>query len=131
MRLPAWAALGLLAAYGSSGSNARADDCVPRQSDGGLSPCIDSDALWAKPGNARFLATGSNSTTPAGEVAITTVVSYMRRPYRLEIPGPSLEPRDVYVIENALDTTYLLALGVTDRLELTLAVPVTFYQDGA
>ncbi len=109
-------------------SVARADDCSSVQ---GISPCIDLDNLWARPGGSPFFATGSTLTTPAGQVSAGTVVSYSRRPLRLSVPGTDLDPRDVFVVENMLDETFLLGVGITDRLEITLAAPVTFYQDGA
>ncbi|MEJ7728810.1 MAG: OmpA family protein [Polyangiaceae bacterium] len=34
------------------------------------------------------------------------------------------------MVGNAIDVTFLWALGITDRLELGLAVPVTFWQEG-
>jgi hypothetical protein len=58
-------------------------------------------------------------------------VTYQSRPLKLAIPGPDLEPREIFAVDNALDVTFLFALGVTDRLELTVAAPVTFYEDGA
>ncbi len=106
----------------------RADDCEPRQ---GLSTCVDVDNLWARPGSSAFLSLGPTESTPAGEVAFGALVSYQRRPIRLEIPGPSLEPRQVYVVDNALGMTFLLSLGVAEGLEVTLASAATLYQDGA
>ncbi|NUP14166.1 MAG: OmpA family protein [Polyangiaceae bacterium] len=107
---------------------AHADDC---ENVDGFSPCIDVDGLWARPGNTRFFGTGPSQTTAAGELSFGAAVSYLRRPYRLNLPGPSTEPREVFVVDNALDATFLFALGITDRVEMTLAAPVTFYQDGA
>ena len=102
MRSLPWAALGLAAAFGLCERSARADDCEPRlassaagqgpsgqgSSGQGFSTCVDVDNLWARPGNALFFATGTTSSTPAGEVAFGATVGYLRRPYRLEMPRP-------------------------------------------
>lgn len=121
-------ALGLLFAIGLTSAPAHADDCEPVQ---GFSPCIDVDNVWGRPGNGLFFMTAPTTTTPEGEVSVGMTVGYQRRPFRLELPGAALEPREVFVVDNAVGATYTLALGVTDRLEVTVAAPVTFYQDGA
>ena len=109
-------------------SSARADDCLPTN---GISTCVDTDNLWVRPGAGPFLSVPSTSTTAPGELTIGGAISYQSRPLKLAIPGPDIEPREISAIDNALDVTFLFALGVTDRLELTVAAPVTFYEDGA
>jgi len=132
MRTRHWVALALGAWLGATAREARADNCEAQGAAHSLgSSCIDIDNLWLRPGASLFLASGATESTPAGQVGFGIVVNYQRRPLRLSLAGPSLDPRDVYVIENQLSVTYLLALGVTDDLELTMAAPITFYQDGA
>ena len=105
-----------------------AAECAPAST---LSTCIDIDEVWVKPGNSLFLTGGGGVTTPEGSAAFGLSTSYSRRPLVLLAFGADADPREVYVVENLLTTTFAFALGVTDKLELTAALPVTFYQDGA
>ena len=106
---------------------AQADDC------GGtlLSTCVDSDTLWPHAGPQRFLAVGSTETTPAGNVAFGLVTSYQSRPIVIHLPSPGPAGSDRTVIDNQLSTTFLFAYGVTNRLELDAALPITLLQDGS
>ncbi len=108
--------------------DARAEACTPSN---GISPCVDADNLWVRPGSSPFFSVAGTATTPPGDIAVGGVVSYLSRPLRLEFTGPDVEPREAAALDNMLDLTFLFALGVTEHLELTVAAPVTFYQDGA
>jgi OmpA-OmpF porin, OOP family len=103
-------------------------DCTPSTT---LSACIDSDNLWPHAGAGPFLSIGSPVTVPAGEVSFGIVTSYLSRPIGLRVASPNPDGTVVYLIDNVVDSTFLWSFGVTDRMELTLAAPVTFYQDGA
>ncbi len=93
--------------------------------------CIDSDTLWPHAGPSQFLTVGSTETTAYDRIAFGLVMTYLSQPIRLfsSSPGPvgSLRP----AIDNQIDATFLFSYGVTDRLELDLALPVTVFQDGA
>lgn len=104
-----------------------AAECDPAST---LSTCVDVDELWFRPGNSPFL-TGGGPTTPEGNASFSIATSYARRPLVLLSLGPDVEPRESYVIDNLLTSTFAFALGVTDSFEVTAALPVTFYQDGA
>ncbi len=108
--------------------NARADDCFPAT---GLGGCVDSDELWAHAGSSPFLAMAPSTTTPEGRISFGLALSYSKRPILLRVGSPDPSGRDVYLVDNLLDATFVLALGVTDRFELTLAAPMTLYEDGA
>ncbi len=110
------------------GSSARADDCSPKR---GVSPCVDADNLWPHAGGGAYLAIGDASTTPAGRVAVGLVGSYLAQPLGVHVTSADPAGSTVYLVDQAFDATLLVALGVTDRLELTLAEPLTFYQSGA
>jgi hypothetical protein len=118
------AALGASAALGAI---ARADDCSPRN---GLSACIDADELWPHAGGGAFYAIGDGSTTPRGALAFGMVGSWIARPIGLGVASADPKGSTVYAVDGAFDVTMLFALGVTDRLELTIAAPATFYEDG-
>jgi outer membrane protein OmpA-like peptidoglycan-associated protein len=95
-----------------------------------LSSCIDADNLWPR-ASGGFFSMGSALTTPEDKSAFALVASYLSRPIGLRVASPDPNGTVVYAIDNAVDATFLWALGVTDRLELTIDLPVTLYQDGA
>jgi OOP family OmpA-OmpF porin len=107
---------------------AHATDCAPIS---GMSPCVDSQSLWVHPGPGRFIAVGPGQTTPDGQAAFGLLVSWMSRPIGLRMGSPDPDGVVTYLVEDAIDATYWTSLGVTDRLELSLAAPVTFFQSGA
>jgi outer membrane protein OmpA-like peptidoglycan-associated protein len=126
-RLPQLLAALAAAITASSGASALAADC---QATPILSSCIDADNLWPH-ASGGFFSMGSALTTPANKSAFGLVASYLSRPIGLRVASPDPDGTVLYAIDNVVDTTFLWALGVTDRLELTLALPVTLYQDGS
>jgi hypothetical protein len=105
---------------------ARATDCS-----GTASSCINSDILWPHAGPARFVAIGSTDTVAPGQLGFGLVTSYLSRPIILHVPTPGPGGSDQNAVDNQVNGTFLWAYGVTNRLELDLAVPLTFIQDGA
>src|SRR5262249_21835068 len=49
----------------------------------------------------------------------------------LRIGSADPEGTLVYILDNVIDASLLWAVGITDRLELTLVAPVTLFQDGS
>jgi hypothetical protein len=122
-------ALSLLAAgmvLSAGEAVASAKDCTQPL----LSTCINSDTFWPTPGPTRFVYTGGTETVTSGQVAFGLVSSYQSRPLVLRIASPG-SGTDQYAVDNQVNGTFLWAYGMTDRLELDLAIPVTFYQSGA
>jgi OmpA-OmpF porin, OOP family len=111
-----------------AGRRASAEDCHPSS---GLSPCIDADSLWPHAGGGSYFAIGDASTTPAGKIAFGIVGSYLTKTIGLRVASADPAGSNVYLIDQAFDATLLFALGVTDRLEITLAAPATLYESGA
>ena len=107
---------------------ARADACEVRN---GLSPCIDAQGLWVHPGPGRFVAIGPGTTTPEGQAAFGMLVTYMSRPIGLRVGSADPDGLVTYLVDDAVDATYWAAIGVLDRLELSVAAPETFFQSGA
>jgi OmpA-OmpF porin, OOP family len=108
--------------------SASAGDCRPLN---GVSPCIDSDNLWPHAGGGPYFAIGDTSTTPAGELSFGLVGSFFTKSVGVRVVSADPAGSSVFLIDTALDVTLLFALGITDRLELTLAAPATLYQTGA
>lgn len=106
---------------------ASAGDCDSRI----LSTCINSDSFWPHAGPSRFAAVGGTETTPEGRASFGLVTSYLSRPIVVHLPSPGPAGSDRDVVDNQVNGTFLFAYGVTNRLELDLALPVTFAQNGS
>ncbi|WP_438032297.1 OmpA family protein [Sorangium sp. So ce204] len=106
----------------------RADECAPAS---GLSGCIDADNLWPHAGGGPFFAVGSTGTAPSAKASFGLVASYLSRPVGLRTASPDPEGTVIHALDNMVDATFLASFGLTDRLEVTVAAPVTLYQDGA
>jgi len=105
--------------------SASADDCA-----GLTSPCINDDGLWPHAGPAHFVAVGSTDTVAQGRLGFGLVTSYLSRPIVLTVASPGPPGSTEYVVDNQVNGTFLWSYGVAERLELDLAVPVTFGQSG-
>jgi hypothetical protein len=104
--------------------SARATECS-----GLFSPCVNDDVLWPHAGPSRFAAIGSTDTVAAGQIGFGLVTSYLNRPIILATPLGGAEI-DQYAINDQVNGTFLWSYGVTNRLELDVAVPLTFGQGG-
>jgi hypothetical protein len=123
--VPIALALASAAMATSCAGGARADDCS-----GLLSACIDSDVLWPHAGPSRFVAIGATQTLGERQLGFGLVSTYLSRPIVLHTSTPGAGDTDQAAIDNQIDGTFLWAYGVSRRLELDLAVPITHYQDG-
>ena len=107
---------------------AQDDPCQPRD---GLSTCFAADNLWPHVGNSRWLSLASTQTTPDGAVAVGLVPTYIHKPVGLTIASPDPDGTTVYAIEHAFSTTVLIGVGLTERLQFQLGMPMVLYQEGA
>ena len=97
---------------------------------GPVSPCINDDTLWPHAGPSHFVAVGSTETVAAGQLGFGLVTSYLSRPIVLKLPTPGSDGTSEDVINDQVNGTFLWSYGATDRLELDLALPLTFGQGG-
>jgi OOP family OmpA-OmpF porin len=118
----------LFLALATSLRTAGATQCHPEN---GLSPCVDADALWFPAGRAHFAAISGAYATRPGTLSLGLANAYLKQPVVLVVPSPDPEGRRVQVVSHALNSTLLLAYGLFEGLELTLAAPVTLDQAGA
>jgi hypothetical protein len=105
--------------------DARASDCSAPDS-----PCVNDDALWAHAGPSRFVAIASTDTIATGQIGFGLLATYLSRPVVVHVPPPGGPGSDQYAVNDQANGTFLWSYGVTSRLELDLAVPVTFGQGG-
>lgn len=92
-----------------------------------LSGCIDSDTFWPHAGRQRLVAVGGTETLARGRVGFGLVASYQSRPIMLL---RATTDERVAAIDNQLNASFLFAYGLTDRLEVDAALPITLWQDG-
>jgi len=79
----------------------------------------------------RFAAVAGTETVARGQVGFGLVASYLSRPIVLRIASPGPGGSDQFVVDNQVTGNFLFAYGVTNRLQLDFALPVTFVQTGA
>ncbi|MDC0743366.1 OmpA family protein [Polyangium mundeleinium] len=101
--------------------------CDPKAERSG---CINADNLWVHAGAGPFLSLGAPLLAPSGKASFGLALSYLSRPIGLRVASADPDGTIVPVIDNAVNATFLWSLGVHDRLEITAALPITFYQDG-
>jgi OmpA-OmpF porin, OOP family len=122
-KLSASMALGAVLTWGGSVHA----DCVPRSH---LSTCIDADTLWPHPGPGYFGFIGGTDTTAAGQAGFAVVTTYAARPIVLMVPTTQPNGTEVAVVDDLWDATFLFSLGLTDRLEVGAALPITLGRTG-
>lgn len=127
-RLPLRALLSAVLATVLLSSSAHAESCDPVS---GLSTCIDADNLWIHPGGGSFFSVAPTLTTPASKSAFGLSVGYLSRPIGLRVSSADPDGTPIFVIDNQVNATFHWEVGITDRFALSLALPVTVFQDGA
>lgn len=118
-------ALPCLCATALLSARASATDCS-----GIVSPCIDDDVFWPHAGYARFQSVGSVDTIAPGQVGFGLVTTYLSRPIVLKLASPGGTSVSYYAVSNQANGTFLWSYGVAERMELDLALPLTFAQSG-
>ncbi len=110
-----------------SSAPVRAADCAPASR---VSTCVDSDNLWLRPGPALFTSIGNTALTPTGQIGFGFLAAYQRRPIVFRLPSAEPGGTDAYAIDDQLNATLLWTFGLSDRVEVTAAAPVSLYQNG-
>jgi OmpA-OmpF porin, OOP family len=107
-------------------SEARADPC---QAAPYVSTCINAENLWPHAGPQVFATVGGVDTVAVDHFAFALVTDYQSRPIVFNAPiGGGTSP--AYAIDNQVNGNFLWAIGLTRRLELDFALPITFSQSG-
>jgi hypothetical protein len=127
-----WSALtlGLVGAFvfeGALEGEAHARECTNPL----VNTCINSDTFWPNPGPSRFATVSGAETVGAGQIGFGLVATYLSRPVVLRVASPGPGGSDQYVVNDQVTGNFLFAYGVTERLQLDFALPVTFIQTGA
>ncbi len=96
-----------------------------------INTCINSDTYWPTPGPMRFATVAGTETVAPGQVGFALAATYLSRPVVLRVASPGPGGSDQFVVDNQVTGNFLFAYGVTERLQLDFALPVTFVQTGA
>ncbi len=121
-------ATAVLALTTASEARAADDACQPRD---GLSTCLTTDNLWPHAGGGPWLGQAPTDTTAADSIAFGLVSTFLHRPVGLRVPSPDPDGTTIYAVEHVLGTSLLCALGLTERLQVSLSQPFVLYQEGA
>ena len=123
----AWCTLALLIASSLLSGEAYAKECTNPL----VNTCINSDTFWPNPGPQRFATVNGTETVAAGQVAFGLLATYQSRPILLTVASPGPGGSDAYVVDHQVNGNFLFGYGITPRLQLDFALPVTFIQTGA
>lgn len=96
-----------------------------------VNTCINADTLWPNPGPIRFTGVSGTETVAEGQVGFGLLGTYHAQSVLLHVASPGGEGSDQAVIDHQINGNFLFAYGVTDRLQLDFALPLTFVQTGA
>ncbi len=107
---------------------ASATDCSPP---GGLSPCVDSNNLWMPAGVAHFAAIAASETVAPGAFGFGLGLTYFTKPIVLVASSPDPAGREVNVVDDVLDASFMWAYGLAPRVELSAVLPVALRQSGS
>jgi OOP family OmpA-OmpF porin len=125
----AFAFVGVVGAASLASSQARADD--PCRAAPLVSTCINAENLWPHAGAQLFATVGGVETIEPGKFGFALVTDYQSRPLGFNLPPFVPGGATQYAIDNQVNGNFLWAIGVTRRLELDFALPVTFGQNGS
>ena len=109
-------------------SAAAQQECEPRD---GLSTCVASDNLWLHPGGGQFLSQATSEALAPGATTFGFAPVFLHRPIGLTVSSADPDGTTIYAVENVFASTFLLGVGIAERLVATLAAPVILYQTGA
>ena len=134
-RLPfPWgSSLAVLMVLAASGT-ARAQTSTP-----GTSTSIDSQTFWPAAGPGEHLSLRSSSVSPAWGVGFGLITNFSRLPLRTCAPAmggmpgncaSQTSPNLANVVDYALTSDFGFSLGLFDRLQVMIAVPVVVAQSG-
>lgn len=121
-------ALGLALTVGPAAAHAEEGSCEPPS---GLSTCVAADNLWPQAGPSPWLTIAPTTLTEPGLVGFGLVLTLLSRPIVLRVASPDPEGTDIYAVDDRLAGTFQATVGVADGLQLTLAMPLVLYQNGA
>src|SRR5689334_20095571 len=92
--------------------------------------CLNSDTFWPHAGPQRFAGVGGTETTASGRFGFALTTAYLLSPVVIHAPSPGPFGSDRDAVDHQVNSNFLFSYGVTSRLELDLALPLTLIQDG-
>jgi hypothetical protein len=95
------------------------------------SACINSDTLWPHVGPSRFVAIGGTETIEQGKIGFGVLASYQSRPIVLTVPSPGPLGTNLNAVNDQVNATFMFEYGITKKLEIGVALPLTLGQGGS
>lgn len=120
--------LGLLPALLNSKNAVAEDACEP---DNGLSPCVDASNYWWATGNAKFAVLESPRVLQNGSYTVGGGLAYVKSSIKLDALSADPPQQQIDLVDQRLDASVLLAMGVGHRLELSSALEFVAHQQGS
>lgn len=96
---------------------------------GRYTSCLDANALWLRPGESEFSSVAGARALDAN-VSVRAGISAIERPLVLEVAAPG-SGRELALVERAFDQHLLLSFGLSERLQLGLALITVLWQSGS
>ena len=96
-----------------------------------VNTCINADTLWPNPGPIRFTGVSGTELLAPGQVGFGLIGTYQSQPVLLHVASPGGSGSDQAVIDHQVNGNFLFDYGVTDKLQLDFALPITFAQTGS
>ena len=95
-----------------------------------LSTCFDADNFWPHAGPGDFDFVGGTATTTPGTFGFAIHTTYVARPIVLLVPSADPSGAEAVAVDHLWDTTVGFSLGLTRRIDASLALPVAVYRSG-
>jgi hypothetical protein len=92
---------------------------------------VDSNLLWPVPGPSNFATLQSSDIVGHTSVSFGALFGFYRQPLGVDLVDPATgETSTDWVVEHAFTGDFLWAFGLFDWVQLGVALPVVFDQDG-
>jgi hypothetical protein len=124
--------MGLRWALGAAFATATASLSASAQTpcNGAAHTCINAETYWPHAGSSRFFGVGGAELTAQGQASFGIVTGYQHAPLVVHTPSPAPNGGESPIVRHHASANLLFAFGITRRLELFAAFPVTIAQSG-
>jgi OmpA-OmpF porin, OOP family len=100
---------------------------VHAQTATGTDTAFDAQLYWPMAGPSEHVFTRNSSVSPSGAVGFGLIANYMQNPLRLTPIGST---QAVHAIDWAVTTDFVWNVGILNRFQLSIGIPVVVQQSG-